>query len=79
MIKCSNNPCKNGARCVDQPSTFYGYNCVCVGSWTGVNCDQCNYKLKIKFLFCFLANNIIDYLKTKMTDNKETIRMVLVV
>ena len=39
---CKNNPCKNGGRCVDQGNTFYGYNCVCAGQWTGVNCDQRN-------------------------------------
>ncbi|CAF0867260.1 unnamed protein product [Brachionus calyciflorus] len=40
LIRCTNNPCKNGARCVNQPSTFYGYNCICQGPWSGINCDQ---------------------------------------
>ena len=40
--KCSDNPCSNGARCIDQ---YPGYTCVCTGTWTGPNCDQCNKKL----------------------------------
>ena len=37
--KCSANPCKNGATCVD---TFNGYNCICspLSQFSGINCDQ---------------------------------------
>jgi hypothetical protein len=57
---CASNPCKNTAKCVNQPSTFYGYNCQCPPLWTGINCDQRrdrvgdigkNYKNEIEYPF----------------------------
>ena len=33
---CALNPCMNGATCTD---LLNDYNCSCVGSWKGKNCD----------------------------------------
>ncbi len=38
---CYTNPCRNGGRCVDQPSSYNGYYCTCLAPWAGVNCDEC--------------------------------------
>ena len=36
MNECALNPCKNGAACTDLVND---YNCSCIGSWKGKNCD----------------------------------------
>jgi len=40
LSNCSKNPCKNGAKCMEQPGTSYGYSCSCLQPFMGVNCDQ---------------------------------------
>lgn len=40
ISKCNTNPCRNGGRCVDQANTAFGYSCLCINPWMGVNCDQ---------------------------------------
>lgn len=35
--ECDNNPCENGASCVNSPG---GYSCQCAAGWAGAECDQ---------------------------------------
>ena len=37
MDECVNNPCQNGASCVNSDG---GYSCQCAAGWTGDECNQ---------------------------------------
>lgn len=42
--KCADNPCKNGAMCMDT-TTGVGFQCMCAAGYTGKTCDigkSCN-------------------------------------
>lgn len=41
LITCENEPCKNGATCVDvtDPKTGNNYTCICVPGYEGSVCD----------------------------------------
>ena len=38
--ECENNPCKNGATCVNGVGK---YSCICVGGYDGTDCDNGKY------------------------------------
>ena len=47
--ECANNPCKNGAACVNLPGS---YHCDCKSGYTGNNCETGE---NIIFSVCFSA------------------------
>ena len=56
---CDANPCKNGATCLNKHNSNQGYECQCVGGYTGINCDTlpCDANPCQNGATCFNLNN----------------------
>ena len=63
LIDCVKKPCLNNAVCVNQPSSFYGYFCICPTFYHGVNCDICE-------LLCFLFEFFYKYFWKNFKDSE---------
>ena len=64
---CAQDPCQNGARCLDT-MTARGkrtYFCFCADGWTGVNCELKSKEFHVFYIIPVPDDKILDWSKLK--------------